>query len=433
MAKKSKSKSNDLSYLEFEKSPVWKSRPDLIYEPLTWLTSSEFIRFDKTKLDNHFPCGKSGDGELLFIGKTRARLSSSNRLTDQIGSVKRSIRKLQLCHNNKVFNVDAFSVLGFKSSKCLMWTQVNLMNEVKIKLPNFALKLGYDTVSDNILYAARTEPNKSVSYIGKLNTDGHLMIPNNEDIIVLKKFEILCIKASPNSLKKLCRLKLRLLLCNENLKINNLQYLVENSLVTFIKYSNVLKCNEQLRPGESLISPNGKYKLSIDKDGRLLYYLNERRDFLFLYDNVESLWFTDLKIVVCFNNFNSTSFLMNFKSMNFMLTDGKMEICDDGLIKVKSPHLESNLVFQFRDDLVMYWNLNLPKFDFVYFLEDKKGVKDSSGNSSENDDDDGDESDEDSDEDDDTDDESDDDSDISDSDSASKKTPRNHFKSKFKK
>jgi hypothetical protein len=69
---------------------------------------------------------------------------------------------------------------------------------------------------------------------------------------------------------------------NENLLIEKLKYLVPDNLIKYIKYSNELKVNHQLNQGDCLISPNGIYKLSIESNGRLVFYINENRDYLFL-------------------------------------------------------------------------------------------------------------------------------------------------------
>lgn len=94
--------------------------------------------------------------------------------------------------------------------------------------------------------------------------------------------------------------------------------------------------------------------------------------------------------MTCFRDFTSVTFLTNLDNLNILLDNSKFKIFDDGCLKIISPHHKKIIVFQFRDDLYSFWNLTTPKFDFVYYFEDKpnKSVEineDSSSDSSESD------------------------------------------------
>lgn len=331
---------------------------------------SEFVRLDKTNT-KCFPNGLSTEEEITFIGKARTLLKSSNRITDQLGAARRSSRKLEICFTNRIFNIDTFTILGFSQSKCYYYHSIS---DTTQKLPDNLLKLGVDTLTDRILCIGRTNYNKNKNLIGQLGPNQQLIVPIENQLISFRNFELLCLRPSVASLKHLCRLKIRELLNHENSNIQKLKFLVEDTLLKYLKYSSELKVNQQLKMGESLISSNGKYRLSIDNQGRLFYYINEERDYLFLYDNVESLWFTDLKLLVCFKDFTNKSFLENLDSLNLLFDNAKLKLFDDGSLKIVSPHHKKSIVFQFRDDLVSYWNLKLPKFDFIYYFEDKSSL-----------------------------------------------------------
>lgn len=123
------------------KSSVYLSSPRLVFEPHGWMTMSDFVNLDKSrKLDKNFPYGMSEDEELTYIGKTRSILSRTNRITDQIGTVKRSSRKMEIAHMNKVFDIQLFLVLGFKDMEGVFWKQVNL--NVKDEIPSHAIRIG---------------------------------------------------------------------------------------------------------------------------------------------------------------------------------------------------------------------------------------------------------------------------------------------------
>ena len=119
----------------------------------------------------------------------------------------------------------------------------------------------------------------------------------------------------------------------------------------------------------------------------LIYFIIYHR-----YDNVQSLWFSDLRLMVCFKDFTSNSFLDNLDNINIVLDNSKLKLTDDGQLHIISPHHKKNIVFQFREDLFTFWNLNTPKFDFIYYFENKvekiikkNGVESSSDSSSNSD------------------------------------------------
>jgi hypothetical protein len=200
-----------------------------------------------------------------------------------LGAFKRSTRKLEIFLSNKIFNIDTFTLLGFNQSKSFYWHPVN--TQVIDKMPQNSLKIGVDTLNQKILYFGRTSYNKNVNIIGHVaggNGGQNLIVADLNQTNGFKKFEILCLKPSPANLKHLCRLKIRKIMKNENFLIEKLKYLVPDNLIKYIKYSSELKVNQQLNQGDSLISPNGNYRLSIESDGRLVFYINENRDYLFL-------------------------------------------------------------------------------------------------------------------------------------------------------
>lgn len=151
-------------------------------------------------------------------------------------------------------------------------------------MPDNCLKLGVETLNQRILYIGRANFTKNINLIGHLagNIEQQLIVPIENQMVQFKKFEILCLRPSPCSLKNLCRVLIRKLMRNDNLRIEKLRFLIPDNLIKFIKFSSELKINQQLKCGESLTSSNGKYSLYLDYNGRLIYYINENRDYLFL-------------------------------------------------------------------------------------------------------------------------------------------------------
>lgn len=236
-------------------------------------------------------------------------------------------------------------------------------------------------LTQDILYIGRCI-NKSLILTGPyMKLKKQLVTACNAQVKTFTCFEILCLKPSPASLKHLTRLQIRSMTMNENVTMNKLEYTIDPYLLSYIRFKQSLKTNECLRRGECIISKNGLYKLSIEPDGRLLYFFSKERDFLFLYERVESLWLNDIKIMVCFQNGTSKVFLTGDDSLNIMLDGAKLRIDDDGTLKLITANPESNLVFQFRDDIESNWNLKKPEFDFVYFMEPKRADQSSDSES----------------------------------------------------
>lgn len=301
------------------------------------------------------------------MAKTRSRLSNSNRLTDQIGQVKKSSFKLEICHMNKVYELESFVLLNFRNSSCFKWCYLET-NKENIQIPRNALRLGYDTINQSVIYAGRTCTMKNSSLVGRVTgLNYQLIVPVKSTATNFSQFEILCLKPSPESLKHLCRNKIRHLMAYENSSIKKLKFYLEPSLIGYVKFRNTLRSGATLKRNESLVSKNGKFKLSIESDGRLFYFFNENRNYLFLNENVEALWFYELKLVVCFEDLKSVSFLTNFDQVNTIFKDSKVKLCNRGFLHLISPYQESKIVIQFRDDIQVFWNSTVPKYDFSFF------------------------------------------------------------------
>lgn len=352
-----------MSLSETINSCCYNSNPNTNYESCIWTRETCLSNLNKKDISEKFPCGLSEHGELIFIGKTRSKMSSTNRITDQIGQVKKSVHKLEICHLNKVYKLDSFALLHFSCSDCFKWSNF------ESSLPINALRVGYDTINQSVLYVGRTL-GKNLNLIGKLSTNNSKLITSlkQEVKIIDSDFQILCLKPSPQSLKVLCRNKIQSLLNSNNLNIIKLKVYLKNSkLIEFIKLKCYLQSGECLNRNQGIQSPNGKYRLYLDACGRLKFYFNEN-DFIFLYQKVECFWFCDLKLVICFENQKSINFLESFTTINSIYENGsKLKLCNKGFLNLISNNEENKLVIQFRYDLSSYINSQTPRFDFSYF------------------------------------------------------------------
>jgi hypothetical protein len=344
------------------------------YEPSIWTREFMLKKYDKKHLYCHFPHGLSEYGELTFIGKARIKLISSGKITEKIGQAKKSTQKLEMCHMNKVFEFDKFLILNFDNLKNSYWHEMNLAYQSIYRIPLNALRLGYDTVSHSVLYAGRSLTIKNCKLIGYISgNENQFLVAHKNQQIILSDFEILCLKSCPVSLKEASRKAIREFLNHKNSNISKLKYYLDSTLIKYVKYSNCLRYGSELRPIEYLLSKNEHYKLSLEPDGRLLLYINEHKDFLFLYDNVDSLWFYELGIVVCFKDGKSASFLKNLDNMNANFKGAKMYLLNSGCIKIFVPNYEYIIFVNFREDLGR--NSNRPSFEFVYYFEKNQKYK----------------------------------------------------------
>lgn len=387
---------------ESSESCCYKSSQNIKYAECIWTRETCFNNLNKKTLANNFPNGLSEHGELILIGKTRSKLSSSNKITDQIGQAKKSLSKLEICHLNKVYQLDSFVLLNFLNPFSFEWCNYDSV------FPSNALRIGYDTVNQCVMYVGRFV-GKNFNSVGKINSSDYKLTTSikQEIKIIDSKYQVLCLKPSPQSLKVLCRNKIRAILDHDNMKIDRLKNMIEETkILDFVKLKNNLKPGQCLNRNDGIQSANGKFRLFLDGKGDLKFYFNQNNDeYLYLYESVECLWFNDLKLVICFDNMKSMNFLGSFTNVNSIYTDGsKLKLCNNGCLDLVSITEEYKIVIQLRYDLESYVSSTKPKYDFSYCFAENEDYSssgeeetDSDDESSDDDDDDENESDSDSD------------------------------------
>lgn len=177
--------------------------------------------------------------------------------------------------------------------------------------------------------------------------------------------------------------KRRTFLCLDNLGLEKFDLLLESTLLNYVKYSSRLKLGSELRQNECLISSDGTYRLSLDNQGRLLLYLDSTRlKYLFLHDNVESLWFYDLAILVCLNcspklsvsrlfpDANSAGLVLQHLSrMAAFKHSTRLKLTNHGTIEIAARMYEYKLIIQFREDVKSMWNAPEARSECICYLE----------------------------------------------------------------
>lgn len=178
----------------------------------------------------------------------------------------------------------------------------------------------------------------------------------------------------------------------DNLNIHKFDLLLESTLLNYVKYPKNLSLGNELNRGQSLISSNSIYRLSLEDDGRLILYLDPtRRKHLFLFKEVESMWFYDLALMVVLTK-SSTGLSESKPFPDPKIADAigeflsrlgskkkpiKLRLKNDGTIQISTRSSEVILVIQFRDDVKAMWNSSEPKFESVCFFSKNTNLENS--------------------------------------------------------
>lgn len=85
----------------------------------------------------------------------------------------------------------------------------------------------------------------------------------------IKKYEILCLKPTPTSLKELCRLRVRVMSRHSNEIIERMNkdtsdlIYIPNVLIDYLKYPTYLTVGECLLKNEKIVSNDGQFEMVI--------------------------------------------------------------------------------------------------------------------------------------------------------------------------
>jgi hypothetical protein len=156
-----------------------------------------------------------------------------------MGECRKSTLRLQICHANKVFELDNFYALNSNSLDSFEWRIFDNRPDALSDSLKHAIKLGFDTLNQTCLYAGRTVPTKyGTTIIGRVaNRQLNVAVPvstSNKEAQTAAHFEILCAKPSPSKLKSLCRFAIRSRMNHDNLRIGKL--LLESRFIKYLKY-----------------------------------------------------------------------------------------------------------------------------------------------------------------------------------------------------
>jgi hypothetical protein len=261
-------------------SPIVENyQRNLIFPDIFWLNKTEFIDSTKNE-DKLYPyVSNIISNEKLFIGKNILYLTNNtkNVFIGFISSNDNDIIKIATSDKKVIIHND-YHILSITDSNSFCWIEKN--NDL---IPNYALRACLNYNLFEYFYIGRTFD----KYLGNISrSDGLLYICNEiNEAQSFDKYEILCLKPSPASLKQLSRILIRSIM-NKNVSI--LDGYLPKSLVDYIKYPSYISNGDCLLKNEKLVSENGVHELKITVDSKLVYQsFNKTR---ILYDFVDSIW-----------------------------------------------------------------------------------------------------------------------------------------------
>lgn len=294
--------------MSFSEAPsVQEISRKLTFSSINWLTREKFLEF--INLNQSIYPYLIEDGKKCFIGKTiqnnlkegvrfgRDFYSGNNIINlEIIGTVSENENNewiLNVPHSCTVHTVkDQFLILSIEDKNSFEW--ISTQDD---QIPKYALRGCIDRFTNEYFYIGKPsfDLNRELrvdyydyvnwnrfrepipNYFGKVHVSHKcLYLPFDKLELRLNKYDILCLKPSPASLKILSRTKLRELLKNSNENISRInknksgRKYVPEMLVNFIKFPSSLSVGEYMMKGEKLVRDDDKFELVIEENGKLI-------------------------------------------------------------------------------------------------------------------------------------------------------------------
>lgn len=209
----------------------------------------------------------------------------------------------------------------------------------------------------------------------------------NELEYTAHEYDVLCLRASPASLKILSRESIRLLANRSNARLDSLaaSHHLPHSLVDYVKYKSYIATGDCLLRGEKLVSYDGAFELELRTSGGLVYrplpsgldmlrasrpvydkikkfkccfynYFEDashNRDEIQTYPTVESIWLLSSKIVLhSYNGKSRVSFNYGEERPAYVLTFDAFAMIENFL-----NNTSSNVI---RRKRIKTWSPTLP-------------------------------------------------------------------------
>jgi len=287
----------------------------LQFPRINWLTIDKFQQLiDDNETEIH-PFISNKSNKLLdtmqtrtFVGKSIPKVPApeqqegttlSYEYIELIGSVYYSGGwKLRVTHNGNAYDIEQnYLILYIKNADSFYWSSNKKMNDSNRSFvftnsvaSRFALRAAVDRIDCKYNFIGRSieeDPeaakrpkfysngwyyfDESIPQVfGKVNNSYKLMFAPLKNLEVgVDQFETLCLKASPASLKTLCRSAVRSYTNYSQQKIKSInsqeRKLLPESLIHFLKYPAYLAVGEYMLKNEKLVREDDQFELAFDQ------------------------------------------------------------------------------------------------------------------------------------------------------------------------
>lgn len=320
------------------------------------INAKSHLEFPMLKWVKNDELSKEELKKLIGIGKVRTRVGQM--VTDFVGVYDIKENSLFVIVNDQVVQFEGrCSLLLFDNENQFEWKSIS--NQ---RVPKYALRTSFNPIIKNSIFIGLSK-----GYLGTAssNTSKKQMIftKNSKKIEETESYEILCLNPSPAKLKHLCRLVIRDMLDFDNSAIERLKKHLKSELVFYLRYPSILKCGNFLLRGDSIWSKNCQYKLVLTHSGKLLFFVDNGKNYLFLYENVDSLQFHEFGLILNYSHdYSSQTFINDFDGQSINFSNSYLSVHNNGYLMISSPHYTTNFIIQFRDDIPSFLNQTKPYF-----------------------------------------------------------------------
>jgi hypothetical protein len=278
----------------------------ITFPKINWISLSHFLHLIDQNPFNLYPCltdkPDCSRHRLTFVGKSLPQKTVHSNpnieLSELIGSVfyDNDAWKLRVTFNGIEFIIEEdFLILSIPNLNAFEW-RANKTEQMGYflndsKIPKYAFKAALHKFDTKYSYIGRSfvdegrpkfyanswllfDDQKTSSY-GRINETYNMLFTAWHGIeIGHDRFEVLCLKPSPASLKTLSQLKIRESIDFSQAKIQSLNNsdtkLLPDTLINFLEYPSSLKSGQILLNNEKLVANNGLYELCINKENNLI-------------------------------------------------------------------------------------------------------------------------------------------------------------------
>jgi len=270
-----------------------------VYSTIKWLNKDIFLE----KVPKIYPCLENDDGSNVYIGKSISNDDQDGKMIQYIGSVKKNSKgqwQLNIPFATNVEKIVNFHVLSIDNPKSFYWEKTE-----QDKIPKNALRGSFDETSHEFLFIGKNSVNSDHGgqYYLRFTNDGDgywpyfnenipnligkvqvshscLYLPVNSIELRLKEYDILCLRPSPASLKKLSQLAIRSILNNSQSKLSLINdgqiHLPKSLLKQYVMFPTFLTTGQKMIIGDKIVREDGLFEIELQQDANICCFVCNR-------------------------------------------------------------------------------------------------------------------------------------------------------------